>query len=287
MIRYLKKVREAQSRAMLMVRDFVMGELYPNWGLDELAAHWQTTRQHVERLTRDEDISLFDLIMFLAFSEIDFGITIRTPSGRETTFFPAPNVGTLDHEEVAEEDLDYTKMDESTPVEADGSFEIADDDSEYDQLLCENCGENERISDSLLCHPCVMAGVIANPPDDMDRELEVMAHIDQEALRCQQRSRRLADVAEGDEFDELDLRLDHLERSEDGLTRLSSLKHLDDREDDEADEEEEEGGSYLHGDDLEHYAPEMRPFFEGLSDDDDDEELTARQRALTISEEEE
>lgn len=59
--------------------------------------------------------------------------------------------------------------------------------------LCEYCLDQERETDSMLCHGCADAGIECAPPDHLEPEhcLEVLASIDRQAEHAQSYTQRL------------------------------------------------------------------------------------------------
>lgn len=187
--------------------------------------------------------------------------------------------------------------------------------------LCENCYEGERLPDSMLCHPCTEAGVICNPPDDSSEEevdpLELIASVHARAEQARQQSDHLLALASGlkdpedeeeeeeedddDEEEERPSKKDRMAEEEEeepswarpkpqGLqkcgVRLHSLKHLDDEEDFDDEDLDLSEDSFLE-DEMDRYAPEVRAFFDFSDLEEEEEEvLSARQRELSIDEEE-
>ena len=102
------------------------------------------------------------------------------------------------------------------PVECDGSFdvdkELGEDtiEAEFSELTqrdlddfatkCENCLDEERLPDSMLCFHCTALGIECAPPEDPERPedyepLELLAVVDQRAQRTKDSSIRLLQAA--------------------------------------------------------------------------------------------
>lgn len=142
-------------------------------------------------------------------------------------------------------------------------------DAEYSEIterdlremteMCENCLSNERIPDSVLCHFCLEAGVICNPPDDPNEPeidpLELMARVNAQAEQAVEKSKHLLELAAGgDPEEEEEEEEDWDEEEED--TPIKPRRH-----------EEEEEPSWMDSDE-DKYAPEVRKFFD-FSDEEE------------------
>ena len=103
-----------------------------------------------------------------------------------------------------------------TPIECDGNFdvdkELGEDtiEAEFSEITqrdlddfatkCENCLDEERLPDSMLCFHCTALGIECSPPEDPERPgdyepLELLAVVDQRAQRTQHQSIRLLKAA--------------------------------------------------------------------------------------------
>lgn len=159
------ELRGLLSRSVIMVRDFLMEEVYHDSDAAELAKEWGTTFVKVKGLTEAENPSTHDLLELLNYTSLDYGIAIRDPAtGKEVTFFAAHNLASdHDYDSQTEEIIQYDPMNKSEsgldflpkvhervelydaagnlilkdPVEVDGSYDLdaADVPSESDFKL--------------------------------------------------------------------------------------------------------------------------------------------------------
>lgn len=102
------------------------------------------------------------------------------------------------------------------PIECDGNFdvdkELGEDaiEAEFSELTqrdledfgtkCENCLDEERLPDSMLCFHCDALGIECSSPEDPERpedpeSLELLAVVDRQAQRTQHNSTRLLKAA--------------------------------------------------------------------------------------------
>jgi hypothetical protein len=150
------ELRGLLSRSVLMVRDFLMDEVYHDIDAEEVSKEWGTTVTKVKGLTEAENPATHDLLELLNYTSLDYGIAIRDPAtGKEVTFFAAHNLAS-DHayDSQTEEITQYDPLDkresgldflpkvhgrielydgkgnliEEDPVEVDGNYNLDDVD---------------------------------------------------------------------------------------------------------------------------------------------------------------
>lgn len=109
------ELRGLLSRSVLMVRDFLMEEVYHDSTFLDMAAEWETTVQKVKNLTASENPATHDLLELLNYTSLDYGIAIRDPAtGKEVTFFAAHNLASdNEYDSQTEEVIQYDPMSKS------------------------------------------------------------------------------------------------------------------------------------------------------------------------------
>ncbi len=193
------EIRDFQSRAITMVRDFLLEELYHDADTEELANMWEVGQHEVRSVIEHEHPILAELLRLLHYSGLDFGIALRDPgSEKEITFFadnnlsgePQPMMTTEEFprygsDKKGEEDgLDFLPI--VSPMERteviDGDFTIIDEDedpanpesTEYEELIARDllevfsrAGNQMELDDDEELERCENCTEHARIPDSM------------------------------------------------------------------------------------------------------------------------
>lgn len=286
------RYRDIQSRTNVMVRDFLLEEIYHDTDPAELAQEWDIEMPLAQRLCRDQNLTFTELFFLLELTGVNVGTVIRDPaSGREITFFAMNNLVEEEDDEqiyITEENVDYREGLEGIPRvhEVDGSYTIQESgvenpfetkedviDAEFSEVdrrdlaeikssTCENCMTNERVDDSRLCHMCLEAGVEASPLDP----LELVARVDTRAAEARESSRQLIEQAKSL------LQKDREEEEEEEDFEEEEEEDTPRRKPSPGEDEEEEGGEYIWLDRPEdQYDPQIRRKFFDFADDEEEE----------------
>lgn len=214
------RYHDLQQQAIKMVRDYLLEKVYHDISTEQMAQELNIPSELALRLCTSPSLTLTELIYFLDLNQLNFGLFIRDPGAElEVSFLPLDNLHEDNSEQpqnIKESTVHYSSLDADVTV-VDGDYDTEEEeeteafflekedrvvnaefgevsDRSYEEVLenqCENCLEEDRLEDSLLCYFCQQAGVQA---DDLD-ELELMARVTIDAGSAQENSRRLLEQA--------------------------------------------------------------------------------------------